>query len=58
MDLEIGFSLETWSRLIEIRTCWWKFSVTSKKSPNDYKICPKNDFTSKMKDFDNFTKIA
>ena len=33
-------------------------SVTSKKSPNVYKSCPKNDFTRKMKDFDNFTKIA
>ena len=33
-------------------------SVTSKKSPNVYKKLPKDDFTSKMKDFDNFTKIV
>ena len=32
-------------------------SVTSKKSPNVYKSCPKKDFASKMKDFDKFTKI-
>ena len=32
-------------------------SVTSKKSPNVYKNCPKNDFTSKIKDFDTFTKL-
>ena len=31
-------------------------SVTRKKSPNVYKSCPKNDFTRKMIDFDNFTK--
>ena len=29
-----------------------------KKSPNVYKKLPKNDFTRKMNDFDNFTKIA
>ena len=33
-------------------------SVTSKKSPNVYKSCPKNDFTRKMIDFDTFTKMA
>ena len=29
-----------------------------KKSPNVYKKLPKNDFNRKMKDFNNFTKIA
>ena len=33
-------------------------SVTSKKSPNVYKKFPKNDFTTKMKVFEGFTKIA
>ena len=31
---------------------------TSKKSPNVYKSCPKNEFTRKIKDFAFFTKIA
>ena len=31
-------------------------SVTSKKLPNFYKVA-QNDFTRKLKDFDNFTKI-
>ena len=35
-----------------------RISVTSKQSPNVYKNLPKNDFTRKIKDFDNFTKIA
>ena len=29
-----------------------------KKSPNVYKICPKNEFTRNMKDFNTCTKIA
>ena len=33
-------------------------SVTSKKSPNVYKKLPKNDFTTKMKVFEGFIKIA
>ena len=33
-------------------------SVTSKKLPNCLEKLPKIDFTSKMKDFDNLTKIA
>ena len=33
-------------------------SVISKKSPNVFKSCPKNDFTRKIKYFDTFTKIA
>ena len=32
-------------------------SVTSKKSPNVYKIA-QNDFTLKIKDFETFSKIA
>ena len=32
-------------------------SVTSKKLPNVYKKLPKNDFTNKMEDFDNFKKL-
>ena len=35
-----------------------EFSVTSKISPNIFKSCPKNDFTTKIKDFDTFTKIV
>ena len=33
-------------------------SVTSKKSPNLYKSCPKMISLEKMKDFNTFTKIA
>ena len=31
--------------------------MTSKKLPNVYKKLPKNDFTNKMEDFDNFKKL-
>ena len=37
------------------RRKWRLASVTSKKLPNVYKRCPKNDFTRKIKDFDTFT---
>ena len=33
-------------------------SVTSKKSPNVYKVARKGFFASEMKYFDKFTKIA
>ena len=32
--------------------------MTSRKSPNVYKFCPKMIFTREIKDFDTFTKIA
>ena len=38
--------------------CHLLFSVTSKKSPNVYKSCPKMILLGKLKDFDTFTKIA
>ena len=38
---------------------WWvKTSVTSKKSPNVNKSCPKMISLEKIKDFHTFTKIA
>ena len=33
-------------------------SVTSKKSPNVFKSCPKMISLEKLKDFDTFSKIA
>ena len=37
---------------------WILGSVTSKKLPNVYKSCPQKYFTTKIKEFDTFTKIA
>ena len=46
------------SKLAKLEASRTVMSVTSKKSPNVYKSCPKIIFTREIKDFDTFTKIA